>query len=342
MFVYIIKTNAIINGIYTDKNIAFQQVSIMMLQQHTTNCIVEEYILNTCIIAGVYEWSSSMGQLIKTQDILSKTQSNLNHLSVIDKKTNETETMKIFIPNTLLKSCSSSCQWSHDHSNLVGSPIHPIPQVYPYTTTQPTQPKNQYLYTESHSLNNDSSGDKKKTPDHNTQKTMHKINKIHQLTDKWNEFKNVFEVDKNIFKLLQTEKTQTKNFIIPELFTKKYPQFKYLYDHQLLDSPNAIYHYIHHMPATEKEKYSVLRKFYINVNNDNSDYVYSIRLLSEDSSDTIVSSDDASDDDASDDDASDDDASDDDASDDDASDDDASDNDASDDDDSPNKTGTIC
>ena len=123
------------------------------------------------------------------------------------------------------------------------------------------------------------------------------INKLKQLKEKWEEFKNIFQVDKNIYRLLKKEQSQHTDvkapFIIPELFIKKYPQFEYLHNKQVLDLPNAIYYYIHYMPLAEKKTYSILGKFNINITElANNSLKCSVYLIS-DSKDLLDSTDDS-------------------------------------------------
>jgi hypothetical protein len=72
--------------------------------------------------------------------------------------------------------------------------------------------------------------------------------KLKQNKEKWEEFKNIFNADKKIYKIMK-EQIETKEITtIPELFEKKFPIFKILDENNQLDSTSEIYEYIKLLP----------------------------------------------------------------------------------------------
>jgi hypothetical protein len=73
-------------------------------------------------------------------------------------------------------------------------------------------------------------------------------NKLKLDKGKWEEFKNIFNADKKIYKIMKEQIENEEIDEIPELFEKKYPIFKILDDNNLLDIENNIYEYIKLLP----------------------------------------------------------------------------------------------
>ena len=75
-------------------------------------------------------------------------------------------------------------------------------------------------------------------------------NKLKRDKEKWDEFKNIFNVDKKIYKTIK-EKIANKEMDeteIPELFEKKYPIFQVLDENNILDTAEDIQEYIKLLP----------------------------------------------------------------------------------------------
>jgi hypothetical protein len=78
-------------------------------------------------------------------------------------------------------------------------------------------------------------------------------NKLKRNKEKWEEFKNIFNVDKKIYRTMK-EKIANKEMEeteIPELFEKKYPIFKVLDENNILDTNSDIYEYIKLLPEDD-------------------------------------------------------------------------------------------
>lgn len=73
-------------------------------------------------------------------------------------------------------------------------------------------------------------------------------NKLKHDKEKWEEFKNIFNADKKIYKIMKEQFEKKEIDTIPELFEHKYPIFKILDDNNLLDTTNEIYEYIKLLP----------------------------------------------------------------------------------------------
>jgi hypothetical protein len=73
-------------------------------------------------------------------------------------------------------------------------------------------------------------------------------NKLKLDKGKWEEFKNIFNADKKIYKIMKEQLANEDIEEIPELFEKKYPIFKVLDNNNLLDIPSDIYEYIKLLP----------------------------------------------------------------------------------------------
>jgi len=73
-------------------------------------------------------------------------------------------------------------------------------------------------------------------------------NKLKLDKEKWEEFKNIFNADKKIYKIMKEQIANEDIEEIPELFEKKYPIFKVLDESNLLDIPSDIYEYIKLLP----------------------------------------------------------------------------------------------
>jgi len=78
-------------------------------------------------------------------------------------------------------------------------------------------------------------------------------NKLKRDKEKWEEFKNIFNVDKKIYRTMK-EKIANKEMEeteIPELFEKKYPIFKVLDENNILDTVEDIHEYIKLLPTDD-------------------------------------------------------------------------------------------
>jgi hypothetical protein len=73
-------------------------------------------------------------------------------------------------------------------------------------------------------------------------------NKLKRDKEKWEEFKNIFNADKKIYKIMKEQFDKNEISEIPELFEKKYPIFSVLDDNNLLDISSEIYEYIKLLP----------------------------------------------------------------------------------------------
>lgn len=78
-------------------------------------------------------------------------------------------------------------------------------------------------------------------------------NKLKRDKEKWEEFKNIFVVDKKIYKTIKEkiEKGEMDETAIPELFEKKYPILKVLDENNILDTSSDIYEYIKLLPEDD-------------------------------------------------------------------------------------------
>jgi hypothetical protein len=76
-------------------------------------------------------------------------------------------------------------------------------------------------------------------------------NKLKLDKGKWEEFKNIFNADKKIYKIMKEQLDNEDIDEIPELFEKKYPIFKVLDENDLLDIPSDIYEYIKLLPEDD-------------------------------------------------------------------------------------------
>ena len=78
-------------------------------------------------------------------------------------------------------------------------------------------------------------------------------NKLTRDKENWEEFKNIFNVDKKIYRTMK-EKIANKEMEeteIPELFEKKYPIFKVLDENNILDTVEDIHEYIKLLPTDD-------------------------------------------------------------------------------------------
>jgi hypothetical protein len=73
-------------------------------------------------------------------------------------------------------------------------------------------------------------------------------NKLKHDKEKWDEFKNIFNADKRIYKIMKEQIHKKEIEEVPELFEKKYPIFKILDENNLLDIESEIYEYIKLLP----------------------------------------------------------------------------------------------
>jgi hypothetical protein len=78
-------------------------------------------------------------------------------------------------------------------------------------------------------------------------------NKLKRDKEKWEEFKNIFTVDKKIYRTIKEkiEKGEMDETAIPELFEKKYPILKVLDENNILDTSSDIYEYIKLLPEDD-------------------------------------------------------------------------------------------
>lgn len=78
-------------------------------------------------------------------------------------------------------------------------------------------------------------------------------NKLKRDKEKWEEFKNIFVVDKKIYRTIKEkiEKGEINETQIPELFEKKYPILKVLDENNILDTSSDIYEYIKLLPEDD-------------------------------------------------------------------------------------------
>jgi len=78
-------------------------------------------------------------------------------------------------------------------------------------------------------------------------------NKLKRDKEKWEEFKNIFVVDKKIYRTIKEkiEKGEMDETAIPELFEKKYPILKVLDENNILDTSSDIYEYIKLLPEDD-------------------------------------------------------------------------------------------
>jgi len=75
--------------------------------------------------------------------------------------------------------------------------------------------------------------------------------KLKQNKEKWEEFKNIFNADKKIYKIMKDQISKSEIEKIPELFEKKFPIFKILDENNQLDTPQEIYEYIKLLPEDD-------------------------------------------------------------------------------------------
>jgi chromosome segregation ATPase len=75
--------------------------------------------------------------------------------------------------------------------------------------------------------------------------------KLKHDKEKWEEFKNIFNADKKIYKIMKEQFENNEIDEIPELFEKKYPIFSVLDDHGILDTSSEIYEYIKLLPEDD-------------------------------------------------------------------------------------------
>ena len=76
-------------------------------------------------------------------------------------------------------------------------------------------------------------------------------NKLKRDKEKWEEFKNIFNADKKIYRIMREQFDRSEIDDIPELFEKKYPIFKVLDENNLLDTSSEIYEYIKLLPEDD-------------------------------------------------------------------------------------------
>jgi hypothetical protein len=76
-------------------------------------------------------------------------------------------------------------------------------------------------------------------------------NKLKRDKEKWEEFKNIFNADKKIYRIMREQFDRSEIDEIPELFEKKYPIFKLLDENNLLDTSSEIYEYIKLLPEDD-------------------------------------------------------------------------------------------
>jgi hypothetical protein len=72
--------------------------------------------------------------------------------------------------------------------------------------------------------------------------------KLKKNKEKWEEFKNIFNADKKIYKIMKEQIANNDIEKIPELFEKKFPIFKILDDNNFLDTQAEIYEYVKLLP----------------------------------------------------------------------------------------------
>lgn len=312
MFTYLIrKDDNTIRGIYNEKQLAFQSVSVMLLDNIKDSLIIEEYVINTCLLSARYIFCFKEKTFIQTHCSTVETNNNIAKVMQLYEQNHQLETrnepLKIFIPNNLSESSSIMENINDNLLPLQSSPLNvTIPLSIPLSI--PEDKSN----SEINEIKTTSVGKKSFKQ---CKKDTKKINKMKEFKNKWHEFQNVFKVDSHVYKLLKKEKlqheTNNKTFVIPALFRDKFPQFEGLHDKNILDSPDAIYHYIYNMPESQKKKYSFLKKLSIEIDVDAVDAVdnvdgkqttckvfgYKVHLVSSDSLST--SSEQSSEDDTS-------------------------------------------
>jgi len=101
-------------------------------------------------------------------------------------------------------------------------------------------------------------------------------NKLRRDKEKWEEFKNIFNADKKIYRIMKEQLEANQIEDIPELFEKKYPIFAALDEYNLLDKPSEIYDYIKLLPNDDSvyiPNDSLLKNLF-----DNDNIVTSISL----------------------------------------------------------------
>ncbi len=101
-------------------------------------------------------------------------------------------------------------------------------------------------------------------------------NKLKRDKEKWEEFKNIFNADKKIYRIMKEQINNEQIDEIPELFEKKYPIFAALDENNILDTKSEIYEYIKLLPENENiyiPKDSLIRNLF-----DNDNPVTSISL----------------------------------------------------------------
>ena len=101
-------------------------------------------------------------------------------------------------------------------------------------------------------------------------------NKLKLDKEKWEEFKNIFNADKKIYRIMKEQLEANQIEDIPELFEKKYPIFAALDEYNLLDKPSEIYDYIKLLPNDDSvyiPNDSLLKNLF-----DNDNIVTSISL----------------------------------------------------------------
>jgi len=75
--------------------------------------------------------------------------------------------------------------------------------------------------------------------------------KLKHNKEKWEEFKNIFNADKKIYKIMKEQIANEEIERIPELFEKKYPIFRILDENNQLDTTSEIYDYIKLLPEED-------------------------------------------------------------------------------------------
>jgi hypothetical protein len=75
--------------------------------------------------------------------------------------------------------------------------------------------------------------------------------KLKHNKEKWEEFKNIFNADKKIYKIMKEQIANCEIEKIPELFEKKYPIFRILDENNQLDTTSEIYDYIKLLPEED-------------------------------------------------------------------------------------------
>jgi len=251
---YILEINGVLFNIYNNSNSAL--VHLFKLSQHVNKCCVKEF--NDGSINGVYKVKNK--KIVYTTQINEKIVVNeINNLP-LELVCNFSDTNEVEPSNINHKTCPNQAVGVMSSDINVNLPINSEIKISEESEEvdmdelkRKIDELNQLKEAELNNLENLNQN----LHEYENEVIKEKFsvdnekNKLKADKGKWEEFKNIFNVDKKIYRIMKEQLEKNEIDYIPELFEKKYPIFSVLDDNNLLDIPNDIYEYIKLLPQDD-------------------------------------------------------------------------------------------